>query len=103
MSGSSDGLMIVSWSVASMLGLLYSNMPWSEGPGKMRWSLRSTELFDVQSYYGVLQAPMVIAFQLRGIWCAKTLKRVSFFLWTAAWGKILTNDNLRNRGSTLVN
>ena len=87
MSGSSDGLMIVSWSVASMLGSLYSNTPWSEGPGKMRWSLRSTEVFDVQSYYGVLQAPMVIAFQLRGIWCAKTPKRVSFFFVDSSVGE----------------
>jgi len=28
---------------------------------------------------------------------------VSFFLWTAAWGRILTIDNLVKRGLPLVN
>ena len=29
-------------------------------------------------------------------------KRVAFFVWTIAWGKILTCDYLMNRGITLV-
>ncbi len=32
----------------------------------------------------------------------KAPKRVSFFVWTAAWGQILTHDNLIKRGFSLV-
>ena len=33
----------------------------------------------------------------------KVPKRVSFFLWSAAWGKILTIDDLIKRGLLRVN
>ena len=39
------------------------------------------------------------------IWCTngpKRVLRVAFFVWTAFWGKILTGDNLINRGISLV-
>ena len=68
----------------------------------MRWSLRGTGVCGVQSYYGVLQAPRKIYFPWRRIWCVKAPKQVAFFVWTAAWRKILTNDNLRKRGITLI-
>ena len=32
----------------------------------------------------------------------KTPRRVAFFMWTVAWGRILTCDNLRKRGFVLV-
>ena len=51
-------------------------------------------MFDVRSFYDVLHAHGVINFPWRGIWCAKAPKGVAFFVWTAAWGMILTNNNL---------
>jgi hypothetical protein len=30
------------------------------------------------------------------------LRRVAFFVWTAAWGRILTCDNLRRPGLVMV-
>jgi hypothetical protein len=35
-------------------------------------------------------------------WAVKASPRVSFFIWTAAWEKILTCDNLIWKGYTLV-
>ena len=45
---------------------------------------------------------MGMAFPWKGIWKVKALRRVAFFVWTAAWGRILTCDNLRWRGIVLV-
>ena len=41
-------------------------------------------------------------FPYKSIWGAKASKRVNLFIWTAAWGKILTNDNLMRRGCIMV-
>ena len=51
-------------------------------------------VFDVRSFYiALLKAPSA-SFPWQSIWCVKVLKRVSFFLWTAARGGILIIDNL---------
>ena len=65
----------------------------------MRWSLRGKGAFDVQSY--CVQAQKEISFPWRGIWCAKALKWVAFFVWTAMW-EDFDYDNIRNRGIVLV-
>ena len=59
-------------------------------------------MFVVRSYYGVLHTPREICFPWGGIWCARTLNQVAFFVWTSTWEKILTNDNLRKIGIILV-
>jgi hypothetical protein len=41
-------------------------------------------------------------FSLNGIWRVQAPKRVAFFVWTAALGKILTHDNLRRCGIVVV-
>ena len=61
------------------------------GGDRMRWCLNGNSTFDVHSF-----------FPWKSIWCVKTPKRVSFFVWTAAWGKILTIDNLFKKGLSLV-
>uniref|UniRef100_A0A2N9FN39 Reverse transcriptase zinc-binding domain-containing protein n=1 Tax=Fagus sylvatica TaxID=28930 RepID=A0A2N9FN39_FAGSY len=35
-------------------------------------------------------------FPWKSIWCVKAPSRVSFFVWTATWGRILNCDNLRH-------
>ena len=32
----------------------------------------------------------------------KALRHVSFFVWTAAWGRVLTTDHLRKSGCTIM-
>ena len=45
---------------------------------------------------------MPIIFLWKGVWKVKAPRRVSFFVWTAAWDKILIGDNLRGRGMDLL-
>ena len=40
---------------------------------------------------------MPIIFPWKGVWKVKAPRRVSFFVWTAVWDRILTGDNLRGR------
>ena len=60
-------------------------------------------MFDVRSYYKLLIGPRTNVFPWECIWCAKMPKWVSFSLWTAARGGILTIDNLDDRGQFPVN
>ena len=43
-----------------------------------------------------------IVFPWLCIWKVKAPRRVSFFVWTAAWNRILTGDNLSLRGFDFV-
>ena len=46
--------------------------------------------------------PTSIAFPWKGIWKVKAPQGVFFFVWTAAWDKILMGDILRLRGFDFV-
>ena len=69
----------------------------------MRWCLKGNGIFYTQSFYREIQGATIVPFPCKGIWFIKVPKRVSFFLWTAALGKILTLDNLKKKGLSLVN
>ena len=68
----------------------------------MRWKLTKNGNFDIRSFYNKLQAPFPIIFPWKGIWKVKAPRRVSFFVWTAIWDKILIDDNLWGRGFDFV-
>ena len=74
--------------VNSLFDILYSNFPSSEGFDRMRWTLTSDGEFDVSSYLEALRGTREMLFPWKSIWYAKAIKRVSFFVWTATWGKI---------------
>jgi hypothetical protein len=69
----------------------------------MLWSPACNHRFEVKSYYYTLQSGESSLFPWKSIWKVKAPPRIAFFTWTAALGKILTIDNLRRRGLTLVN
>ena len=90
----------------SLLKHLYSNMPRGERDDTLTWKLNRFGVFDVYSYYNLLADPdgsSSIPFPWKCIWSTKVPKRVSFFLWIAARGSILTIDNLVLRRLPLVN
>jgi hypothetical protein len=72
------------------------------------WIPSKRKLFEVRSYFGVLDSFAERAdegsclFPWKSIWKVKVPVRVSFFAWTAAFGRILTVDNLRKRGLIVV-
>ena len=65
----------------------------------MRWQLIGDGVFHVHSYYTMVRGITVVFFPWKSIWCVKAPRRVSFFVWTTAWGRILIHDNLIKRGS----
>ena len=88
--------------VDELLRTLGSNLPQSENEDRMRWKLTKNGDFDIHSFYNKLRGPLSIIFPWKCIWKVKTPRRVSFFIWTTTWDKILTNDNLRGRGFDFV-
>ena len=82
---------------------LESLSPPIKGGDKMKWCLRSKGVFDIKSFYGVLRGSSSITFLWKSIWDVKAPCRVLFFVWTAAWGRVLTMDHLRKRGCIIMN
>ena len=56
----------------------------------------------VKSFYCCLSPSLSMSFPWKGIWKPKVPPRVTFFLWTAALGKVLTADNLRKRNIVII-
>ena len=80
-----------------------ARIPSGEGEDILIWQLNRSGVFDMRSFYiALLKAPSV-SFPWQSIWCVKVPKRVSFFLWTATRGGILTIDNLVKKNLPLVN
>lgn len=73
--------------------------------GWIRWNgvLKGNGIFDIQSFYKEIWGATSAPFPWKGIWSVKGPKRVLFFLWTVALGKILSLDNLTKWGLPLVN
>ena len=88
-------------SVASFLGLLQSHIPsWGVDVG-LRWNLKKNGIFDIRSFYTALRVLPNVDFPWKSIWRIKAPCRACFFVWTAAWNRILACDNLHKRGYTL--
>jgi hypothetical protein len=66
----------------------------------MSWNPSKRNIFEVKSFFCMLSslATETSTFPWRGIWKVKVPLRVSFFVWMATLGKILTLDNLHKRG-----
>ena len=88
--------------VDEFLRTLGSNLPQTENGDRMRWKLMKNGDFDIRSFYYKLRGPLPIIFPWKCIWKVKAPQRVSFFVWTATWDKILTGDNLQGRGLDFV-
>uniref|UniRef100_A0A2N9ELX8 Reverse transcriptase domain-containing protein n=1 Tax=Fagus sylvatica TaxID=28930 RepID=A0A2N9ELX8_FAGSY len=88
--------------VLSFFNFIQPFLPNRETDDKLVWPLRKSGKFDVRSYYGALQVPLRSRFPWKIIWGVKAPRRISFFIWTAACGKILTCDNLMRRGHVLA-
>jgi hypothetical protein len=66
------------------------------------WNLSKKRNFEVKTFYIALVCHEAASFPWKGILRVKALKRVAFFVWTTAIGKILTHDNLRRRSIVVV-
>lgn len=73
-----------------------------EDSDRMRWCLGSKGDFDIQSFYGALRGSNSVTFPWKRICGIKALRRMSFSIWKAVWGKILIDDYLRRRGFAIM-
>jgi hypothetical protein len=88
--------------VASFLGLLQTHCPSRVVDDGLWWSLKNSGIFDVRSRYSSLRESPLSIFPWKCIWRTKAPRRACFFVWTAAWQKILTCENLRKRGYSIT-
>ena len=88
--------------VDNFFRFLAFHLPLVTNGDRMRWKLTKTGDFTIRSYYHKLHGSSSIVFPWKGIWKVKAPRCVSFFVWTAAWDKILMGDNLQLRGFDFV-
>ena len=88
--------------VMDFFSLLFSHTPRGVGVDKSVWRPTRKGIFDSRSFYHVLRVTPVLCFPWKCIWGVKAPPRVAFFMWTVAWGRILTCDNLKKRGLVLA-
>jgi len=81
--------------VMSFNELLYSIRIRHGEVDRVLWNLSKKRNFAVKTFYKALVCHEAAYFSWKGIWRVKAPKRVAFFVWTTALGKILTHDNLR--------
>ena len=80
--------------VAAFFNLIHSKSTVHESDDVIKWSLKKNGTFDIRSFYHAIRGSVCNGFPWKGIWGVKVPRRVAFFVWTAAWGNILTCDNL---------
>ena len=88
--------------VVDFFRFLATNLPSGTDGDRLRWKLTKNGDFTIRSYHHKLQGSSSVVFPWKGIWKIKAPRRVSFFVWIAAWDRILTGDNLRLRGFDFV-
>jgi hypothetical protein len=86
--------------VLSLYEHLYSHRTRHRAVDRLVWSLSKRGHFEVKSL--ALASQEVVSFPWKNIWRVKASLRVSFFVWTAALGKILTHDYLRRHHIVVV-
>ena len=62
------------------------------------WKGGKSGKFGVKEAYILLISPSVSMFPKNGIWVENVPTKLAFFVWEAAWGKVLTLDRLQKRG-----
>ena len=87
----------------SFLEFIQSRIPRGGGNDTSHWCLKGNDRFDTRSYYNIVRGVVASNFPWKGVWKAKIPRRVSFFVWTAVHGQILTLDNLMLKRRILVN
>jgi hypothetical protein len=88
--------------ISTFFELLYSCKLSQGNVDRICWSPSKKGVFEVKTFYKALSNPANETFPWKSIWQTKVLPRVSFFGWNAAFGKILTHDNLRKRRIVVV-
>ena len=70
---------------------------------RVLWKETKDGIFSVKSLYSALDSSSVVRFPTSIIWSLCVPTKVGFFAWETSWGKVLTLDQLKKRGWTLIN
>jgi hypothetical protein len=94
--------------VMAFYGKLYETRRHVGGVYRICWIPSKRKFFEVRSFVVLSNSSNryevgCSSFPWKGIWKVKVPLQVSFFVWTASLGKILTLDNLCKRGLIVVN
>ena len=96
--------LIHDWEVlASFYSLLYSLRVRRGGEDKLWWTPSRKGIFDVRSFYKIIEYKDKPSFPWKSTWRTKAPSKVAFFVWSTSLGKILILDNLRKRQLIVVN
>ena len=74
----------------SFLEFIHSRIPRGVRSDTSHWCLNGNGKFDTLSYYNNIRGAFASNFPWKGVWKVKIPKRVTFFVWTAVHGQILT-------------
>ena len=80
--------------VAAFLDQLYSHAPANSDNDGLWWRLKKNGLFDTRSFYTAIRDSPVVVLPLEECLALQSSSQGIFFVWSAAWGRILTCDNL---------
>jgi hypothetical protein len=87
----------------SFFQLLHSVKVNQDNEDSLWWVPSKKGVFKIKSSFYSLTSAGSSRFPWKSVWCAQAPPRVAFFVWTAALGKILTQDNLRKRHVIVIN
>ena len=69
---------------------------------RLGWNGAKDGMFSVKSSYDLLEGGRQQLVPVKMIWNPLVPTKVGFFVWEVWWGKILTMDQLKKRGSSLA-
>lgn len=88
--------------ISDFFKLIYSMGHLTAQRDRMQWRSNDSKNCTVRVYYKILTSQANVPFPWKNIWRSRVPSKVAFFVWTAAFGKILTTDNLRKRGCVVM-
>jgi hypothetical protein len=87
----------------SFFQLLHSVKVNRDNEDSLWWVSSEKGVFKVKSFFYSLTSAGSSHFPWKSVWRTQALPRAAFFVWTVAFGKILTQDNLRKRHVIVIN
>ena len=89
--------------MSSLLLVLYGLKIRPTGEDKLSLKNAIDKGFSVKSMYKGLDDSPALEFPHRLVWNSVAPPKTEVFAWEAAWGKVLTMDQLKRRGMTFAN
>ena len=89
--------------VTEFFSLLHSSGTSRVQHDSLKWRSNNHKLCIVKAFYSILTTQFDITpFPWKNIWRSRVPSKVTFFVWSAALGKILTTDNLKKKGCVVL-